>query len=109
MSEIERFEKDVKSDQKLRDELKQKGLDAAKIVEFANAKGYKITKADVAAYAKAKKAKLSEEALAKVAAGDTTQTSTDVEQSGVEVTTYATTSEVEVETEVAAVAAVCLT
>ena len=46
-AEIERFTKDVKSDEALRASIKAAGADQAAIVRAANAKGYKFSLADV--------------------------------------------------------------
>jgi len=52
MSEIERFNKDVREVKELQEEIKKIGNDLEKIVAFANSKGYVITIADIEALVK---------------------------------------------------------
>lgn len=100
-SELVRFEKDIKSNAALRNDVKKIGMHLDKLAELAVARGYKITKADLDDVFKQKKAKLSDEALKKVAAADVTTTATTVEvvQTEAEVSTSTTTTEVEAEAE----------
>src|SRR5450759_2945429 len=92
-NELARFEKDIKSNAALRNDVKKVGMRLDKLADLAAAKGYKITKADLADAFRQKKAKLSDEALKKVAAAGAT--STQVEQTQTEVSTSTSTTEVE--------------
>ena len=65
---IEKFNKDLLENQEMQKELKNIGNDMAKIVAYANTKGYNFTAADVEAHAK-KGDELSEEQLGNVAGG----------------------------------------
>lgn len=65
MSQIEKFNKDLLENKEMLEEVKKIGNDIAKIVAYANSKGYNFTVADV----EAKKGELSEEQLDKVAGG----------------------------------------
>lgn len=67
MSEVERFSKDVNENKEMLDAVKSIGNDVAKIVAYANSKGYKFTVADVKS--SAKQGELSEKQLDKVAGG----------------------------------------
>lgn len=62
---IEKFNKDLLENKEMQAEVKAIGSDLAKIVVYANSKGYNFTVADV----EAKKGELSEEQLDKVAGG----------------------------------------
>ncbi|KJS18306.1 MAG: hypothetical protein VR69_00995 [Peptococcaceae bacterium BRH_c4b] len=68
MSEIKRFNEDLSKNKELLEEVKKLGNDVAKIVAYANSKGYNFTVADVDANAK-KGGELSGEELDKVAGG----------------------------------------
>jgi len=63
---IEKFNKDLLENKEMQAEVKAIGSDLAKIVVYANSKGYNFTVADV----EAKKGELSEEQLDKVAGGN---------------------------------------
>lgn len=63
---IEKFNKDLLENQEMQKDIKNIGNDMAKIVAYANAKGYNFSVADV----EAKKGELSEEQLDKVAGGN---------------------------------------
>ncbi|MDD4238889.1 MAG: Nif11-like leader peptide family RiPP precursor [Desulfotomaculaceae bacterium] len=65
MSEVERFSKDVNENKEMLDAVKNIGNDMAKIVAYANSKGYNFTVADV----DGKHGELSEKQLDKVAGG----------------------------------------
>ncbi|CVK19416.1 Nif11-like leader peptide family RiPP precursor [Sporomusa sphaeroides] len=67
MSEIQRFNKDLKENKEMLEEVTKAGNDLAKIVAYANAKGYNFTVAELEAGVKS--AELSEEQLDKVAGG----------------------------------------
>lgn len=67
MSEIQRFNKDLNENKEMLEEVKNAGNDLAKIVAYANGKGYNFTVAELEASATA--AELSEEQLDKVAGG----------------------------------------
>lgn len=67
MSELERFSKDVNGNNEMLEAVKSIGNDVAKIVAYANSKGYKFTVADVEA--NTQKGELSEKQLDKVAGG----------------------------------------
>ncbi|WP_434133337.1 Nif11-like leader peptide family RiPP precursor [Sporomusa sphaeroides] len=67
MSEIQRFNKDLNENKEMLEEVKNAGNDLAKIVAYANAKGYNFTVAELEASATS--AELSEEQLDKVAGG----------------------------------------
>ena len=66
-AEIERFAKDLKSNETLRAEIKALGTDQSAILKLANAKGYAFTMADVEALGAG--GELSDEQLAGVAGG----------------------------------------
>jgi predicted ribosomally synthesized peptide with nif11-like leader len=68
-AEIERFAKDLKSNETLRAEIKALGADQNAILDLANAKGYTFTMADVEALGAG--GELSDEQLAGVAGGMT--------------------------------------
>ncbi len=68
MSEIQRFNQALLENKELMEELKNVGNDVAKIIEFANAKGYNFSIQELAAAAEANEA-LSEEELENVAGG----------------------------------------
>lgn len=68
MSQIEKFNKDILANKEMLEAVKKIGNDVAKIVAYANSKGYNFTVADVEASAK-KGGELSEEQLNKVAGG----------------------------------------
>ncbi|MBP7779225.1 MAG: Nif11-like leader peptide family RiPP precursor [Acidobacteria bacterium] len=65
--EIERFAKDVQSNEALRAEIKPLGTDQVAILRLANAKGYNFTMADVEALGAS--GELTDEQLAGVAGG----------------------------------------
>lgn len=67
MSEIQRFNQDLKENKEMLEAVKQAGKDLAKIVAFANSKGYNFTVGDLEASTKS--GELSEEQLDKVAGG----------------------------------------
>ncbi len=67
--EIIRFDGDFKSNADLRAEVENCGVDPAKVVSLANAKGYNFTKAELAAYAKEQQTRLEDSQLDKVAGG----------------------------------------
>lgn len=66
-SEIQKFNKDLLENKEMQAEVKTIGNDLAKIVAYANSKGYNFTVADVEA--NAKQGELSEEQLGNVAGG----------------------------------------
>jgi predicted ribosomally synthesized peptide with nif11-like leader len=65
MSEIKRFSEDLGKNKEMMEEVRKIGSDVAKIVAYANSKGYKFTVADI----DSKKSELSEDQLDKVAGG----------------------------------------
>ncbi|KJS69135.1 MAG: hypothetical protein JL50_02490 [Peptococcaceae bacterium BICA1-7] len=67
MSQIEKFNKDLASNKEMMEDVKKIGNDIAKIVSYANSKGYSFTVDDVKA--SAKQGEISEEQLGKVAGG----------------------------------------
>lgn len=67
MSEVKRFNEDLGKNKGMLEEVKNIGNDVAKIVAYANSKGYNFTVADVEAGAK--QGELSDEQLGKVAGG----------------------------------------
>ena len=68
-AEVERFAKDVQSNEALRAEIKALGTDQGAILSLANAKGYNFSMADVEALDAG--GELSDEQLAGVAGGMT--------------------------------------
>jgi predicted ribosomally synthesized peptide with nif11-like leader len=68
-AEIERFNNDVKSNQKLQEEVKAKATSIRSLVEFAKAKGYDISVDEVQEYARAQGKELSDEQLDAVTGG----------------------------------------
>lgn len=66
MSELERFSKDINGNKEMLDAVKNIGNDVAKIVAYANSKGYKFTVADI----DSKQGELSDKQLDKVAGGN---------------------------------------
>ncbi len=68
MTEIERFNQDVRENKEMQQEIKSIGSDLDKLVAYANAKGYKFTVAGVEARAK-QGGELSEDQLDNVAGG----------------------------------------
>ncbi len=68
-AEIERFVSDMKTNNKLREDLKAAQIDEAGIVGFAASKGYDITAAEVKSHLSAKLPHLSDEELDQVAGG----------------------------------------
>lgn len=67
MSPIEKFNKDLRENKEMLEAVKKIGNDVAKIVAYANSKGYNFTVADVEA--RTKQGELSEEQLSSVAGG----------------------------------------
>ncbi len=67
-AEIERFNKDVRENREMWEEIKNIGNSLEKIVAFAKSKGYEFTVADIEAIAKQSE-ELSEEQLDNVAGG----------------------------------------
>jgi predicted ribosomally synthesized peptide with nif11-like leader len=65
MSEIKRFSEDLGKNKEMMEEIRNFGSDVAKIVAYANSKGYNFTVADI----DSQKSELSEEQLDKVAGG----------------------------------------
>ncbi len=109
-AEIERFVSDMKTNDKLRGDLKAAQIDEAGIVGFAKSKGYDITAEEVKSHLGAKMPHLSDEELDQVAGGGVTAVKTNVEQTVEAATTEVTVTETtaaqdaEVTTTVAAVA-----
>jgi predicted ribosomally synthesized peptide with nif11-like leader len=109
-AEIERFVSDMKTNNKLREELKAAEIDEAGIVGFAKSKGYDISAEEVKSHLGVKMPHLSDEELDKVAGGGATAVSTNVEEAVEVATTEVTVTETtaaqdaEVTTTVAAVA-----
>lgn len=68
MSEITRFNNDVRGNKEMLEEIKKIGNDLKKVVAFANSKGYAITVEELEAQAQQDGA-LSEEQLNEVAGG----------------------------------------
>ncbi|MGM0379451.1 MAG: Nif11-like leader peptide family RiPP precursor [Bacillota bacterium] len=68
MGEIKRFNKDVKEDKEMLEEVKKIGNDLEKIVKYANSKGYEFTSEDLESQAD-NNSELSEEQLDEVAGG----------------------------------------
>lgn len=66
MNQIERFNKDLSTNKEMLEAVKALGNDVAKIVAYANSKGYNFSVADI----KAKQGELSEQELDKVAGGN---------------------------------------
>ncbi len=67
--EIVRFDGDFKANAGLREEIEKCGVDPAKVVLLANAKGYNFTKDELVAYSKEQQAKLDDSQLDKIAGG----------------------------------------
>lgn len=67
MSQIEKFNKDLRENNEMLEAVKKIGNDVAKIVAYANSKGYNFTVADVEAAKQG--GELSEEQMDKVAGG----------------------------------------
>ncbi len=68
MTEIERFNQEIRENKEMQEEIKNIGSDLDKLVAYANSKGYKFTVADVEARAK-QGGELSEDQLDNVAGG----------------------------------------
>ena len=67
--DIGRFTAAIKKDAALMAEVKKVSTDAGKVIQLAKAKGFDFTEAELKKYVEAKKGKLSEEQLKKVAGG----------------------------------------
>ena len=67
--EIERFSKDIATDAKLRDQLKQVGTDPDQVVRFANSHGYRFSMEDVDQLVRGDGQELSESDLDSVVGG----------------------------------------
>lgn len=105
IEEVKRLEADAKEKAEVRDKLKQAGPDPTKLAEIAATMGYSLSAADINQYMEDKKKAMSEEELDQVAGGG----SSSVEQTAVEVSTSASTTETATETDVAAVGPVVAT
>jgi predicted ribosomally synthesized peptide with nif11-like leader len=68
-AEIERFLADARSNAGLQAEIAQTGDTLDALVGVANARGYKINRADVDAYIAARKSEMSDDQLDQVAGG----------------------------------------
>ncbi len=68
MSEITRFNNDVRENQEMLDALKEIGNDLEQVIAYANSKGYALTVEELEAKAK-QEGELSEEQLNNVAGG----------------------------------------
>jgi predicted ribosomally synthesized peptide with nif11-like leader len=68
-AEIERFNNDVKSNNKLQEEVKAKATSIRSLVEFAKAKGYDISVDEVQEYARSQGKELTDDQLDAVTGG----------------------------------------
>jgi predicted ribosomally synthesized peptide with nif11-like leader len=97
-ADLERFAKDIRTNDALKAEARSAGTDEAAVAAFANKKGYDFTAAELKEYADARKAELSAEDLDKVAGGDVTWAASQVEIATQEAVMAGTTEAVGVET-----------
>jgi predicted ribosomally synthesized peptide with nif11-like leader len=103
-ADLERFAKDIKSNDALKAEARSAGTDEVAVAAFAKKKGYDITAAELKQYADARKAELSTEELDKVAGGGSVNVQTNVEVQAEEAVQAVTTQSAAAETTVAAAA-----
>jgi len=81
IGEISRFQADVRADAALREEVTKCGVDPARVVALASAKGYGFTLDELVEHVKQQRAELDEKQLDKVAGGVGTDSKDPVEPS----------------------------